>query len=319
MAAQQAEVVRFALDDALIKRARDVPLIGYIMAHEPENIKRSSGGGYELCDHDSLKISDNGKFFWHSRSIGGYGALDFLIKVRGVKFTDAVEMLTGEKAPQYEASPSKPEQERERGPFHLPPAHRNNDRAIAYLRSRGIDRDILMRCIADKILYESKNGECVFVGFDGDGNAKSAFIRGTKDNTRRDVFGSDKSYGFVLPAEKGDVETLAVFESSIDAISHACLTESESYDFNCHRLSLGGVSPKALLQFLEQNPGIKRVELCLDKDTAGITAAKNINRKLAEQYPHVKVSVHAPKVGKDWNEFLLETKKTTTRPKQAAR
>jgi len=113
--------------------------------------------------------------------------------------------------------------------------------------------------------------------------------------------------------------TIAVFESSIDAISHACLTESKNGAFDCHRLSLGGVSPKALLHFLERNPGIRRVELCLDKDDAGISASKNIKEKLAGLYPQIKVTVHSPEHGKDWNEFLLETKKTTTRPKQAAR
>ena len=92
----------FALDEALIRRARDVPLIGYIMVHEPGNIKQSAGGRYELRDHDSLKISDNSKWFWHSRGFGGFGSLDFLMKVRGVKFTDAVAMLTGEKAQKHQ-------------------------------------------------------------------------------------------------------------------------------------------------------------------------------------------------------------------------
>ena len=50
MATQQAEVVRFALDESLIKRARDVPIISFIMAHESGNIKRSAGGGYVTDD-----------------------------------------------------------------------------------------------------------------------------------------------------------------------------------------------------------------------------------------------------------------------------
>ena len=287
------------------------------MASEPGNVKESKGGGYELRDHDSLKISDNGKWFWHSRGFGGFGSLDFLMKVRGVGFVDAVEMLTGEKAIQYNVPPPKPAQERK--PFYLPLAHKNNDRAIAYLRSRGIDRDILMRCISSKILYESKNGDCVFVGRDGTGAAKSAFVRGTKDNTRRDASGSDKSYGFVLPPEKDSgAEIVAAFEAGIDALSHAGVAKAENWDFDCHRLSLGGVSPKALLQFLEQNPGIKRVALCLDNDDAGIAAAKNIKEKLAALHPHIKVTIHAPAHGKDWNECLQEAKKTNTRPKQAA-
>jgi len=82
---------------------------------------------------------------------------------------------------------------------------------------------------------------------------------------------------------------------------------------------LGGVSPKALLKFLEQNPGVKRVALCLDNDAAGIAAANSIKEKLAGLHPHIKVSVHAPPHGKDWNECLQIANKSNTRQKQAAR
>jgi hypothetical protein len=47
-----------------------------------------------MVEHDSLKMS-NGKWFRHSTQQGGYSALDFLIKVRGVHFVDAVQSLTG--------------------------------------------------------------------------------------------------------------------------------------------------------------------------------------------------------------------------------
>lgn len=45
-----------------------------------------------LKSHDSLKLS-NGKWMWHSRGIGGKTALDFLIKVRGFSFIEAVQIL----------------------------------------------------------------------------------------------------------------------------------------------------------------------------------------------------------------------------------
>jgi hypothetical protein len=124
---------------------------------------------------------------------------------------------------------------------------------MAYLRSRGIDRETLMGCIADKSLYESKNGECVFVGKDEKGAAKSAFVRGTKDSTRKDAAGSDKSYGFTIPPETGaGAGIVAVFESAIDALSHAGIAKTENWDFDRHRISLGGVSAKALTGFLDR-------------------------------------------------------------------
>ena len=50
------------------------------------------GGSYCTKEHDSLKIS-NGMWYWFSRSIGGRSALDYLIKVEGMAFTEAVEEI----------------------------------------------------------------------------------------------------------------------------------------------------------------------------------------------------------------------------------
>ena len=40
----------------------------------------------------------NGKWCWFSRGIGGYSALDYLIKVNGYSFMDAMETITGRAA-----------------------------------------------------------------------------------------------------------------------------------------------------------------------------------------------------------------------------
>ena len=56
------------------------------------------GGTYCTCEHDSLKIS-NGKWNWFSRGIGGRTALDYLIKVQGFSFAQAVEALAGQDLP----------------------------------------------------------------------------------------------------------------------------------------------------------------------------------------------------------------------------
>ena len=61
-----------------------------------------------FCPPD-LKIS-NGKWCWFSRGIGGKTALDYLIKVREIPFTKAVEMIVGQAAahpPTYEPAPKK--------------------------------------------------------------------------------------------------------------------------------------------------------------------------------------------------------------------
>jgi hypothetical protein len=83
------------LSEEQIRQARSVDLLDYLQTHEPDNIRKSKGrtDQHEMVEHDSLKLS-NGKWFRHSQGVGGHGALDFLVKVRGVPFADAVKMLT---------------------------------------------------------------------------------------------------------------------------------------------------------------------------------------------------------------------------------
>jgi len=44
-----------------IERARAVGLVEYLRRQEPENLRRTGRDSYCLSDHDSLKISGNGK------------------------------------------------------------------------------------------------------------------------------------------------------------------------------------------------------------------------------------------------------------------
>ena len=77
-----------------IEKARQVDLLTYMRACEPDELVHISGDHYCIREHDSLKIS-NGKWYWFSRGFGGYNALDYLIKVKDVPFMEAVERITG--------------------------------------------------------------------------------------------------------------------------------------------------------------------------------------------------------------------------------
>ena len=81
-------------DPAVIEQARQIDLLSYLQRYEPSNLKRVAGNVYCTREHDSLKIS-NGKWYWWSRGIGGYSALDYLMKVRELGFVEAVQTLTG--------------------------------------------------------------------------------------------------------------------------------------------------------------------------------------------------------------------------------
>ena len=80
-------------------------------------------------------------------------------------------------------------------------------------------------------------------------------------------------------------------------------------EWDGHRLSLSGTSDVALLAYLERNPRINHVSLCLDNDEAGITGSKKIEKVLAgdARFSHIKVSIDPPENGNDYNASLLNT------------
>ena len=98
--------------------------IEFLRRYRPEDLERAaSRGEYQLKSHDSFKINgESSVWHWKSRDIGGKSALDYLIKVEGMKFVDAVRALC-EVSPVYipPVSVSKPPKE-----FVLPLANRDN-------------------------------------------------------------------------------------------------------------------------------------------------------------------------------------------------
>ena len=66
----------------VVEQARQIDLLTYLQSCEPQELVRISGNNYTTRTHDSLKIS-NGKWMWWSQRIGGYNALDYLVKVKG--------------------------------------------------------------------------------------------------------------------------------------------------------------------------------------------------------------------------------------------
>ena len=312
------------LSNEQIRRAKEVGILAYLQANEPRSLRKSKGlsDEYFLADHNSLKIS-NGKFHWFSRGVGGSSALDFLMKVRGMRFMDAVRHLTDGTDTAYKAGcpalPAKPSK-----PFSLPAKNVNNDRVYAYLRGRGISGGIIQGCFSSGILYESKNGNCVFVGYDGNA-PRFACERGTKDRYMKDVAGSNKAYSFVLPPDDPDSSKLACLEAPVDCLSHASIHKLDGERWDGFRLSLGGVGPIALMSFLGRNPQIENVWLCLDSDKVGKEATTRIIRELLgdERYSHLKITLSQPPIGKDYNDTLqaiiqLNKQKTRTdRSKEA--
>ncbi|MDR0490032.1 MAG: DUF3991 and toprim domain-containing protein [Oscillospiraceae bacterium] len=281
-----------------IDRAKQVNILDYVLAYEPDNLRRI-GSAYYLKDHGSLEIS-NGLWNWHSRDIGGKNVVDYLIKVRGFSFVDAVRHLAGSDVSHSNTAP-KARLPDERKAFALPPRNKGNERAIAYLQGRGIDTQAIRNCISNGSLYESARWHnAIFVGRDENGNARYASIRGTIGDFKRDADGSDKRFGFVLPPKYRNSDIVATFESPVDALSHQSLCP----EFGGWRLSLGCTALAALENFLERHREIKSVVACTDNDKAGNMAAAKISK-----LPNITVTRSLPPNGnKDWNDAIMSIK-----------
>ena len=94
-----------------------------------------------------------------------------------------------------------------------------------------------------------------------------------------------------------------VFESAIDAISHASIYKAAGLSCSdCDRLSLGGTQKGvALLSYLKTHPKIKQIVLALDEDDAGYCGTENLKKAIPDKY---EVSELHQCVGKDWNDYL---------------
>ena len=293
-----------------IERARQMDLLTYLQTFEPDELVHIGGNHYCTREHDSLKIS-NGKWYWFSRGFGSYNALDYLIKVKEIPFMEAVERIAGQAAylTPTRMDSSKPKREKI---LLLPKSYRWATNAYNYLRSRGIDGDLIDYCIQTGRLYESMPyHNVVFVGLDKYNKPRYANLRGINSDFVGEATGSDKRFSFSIPAQNST--TLHLFESAIDLLSYATLVKRNGgYWQQDHLVSLAGVyKPKENLQesslpltlkrFLSEYPNIQRITLRLDNDKAGGYMAKALVELLSDKY---EVSVQPPPCGKDYNDYL---------------
>ena len=290
-----------------IAQAKQMDLLTYLQNFDPQELVKESATSYCTREHDSLKIS-NGKWNWFSRRIGGRTALDYLIKVKGYSFTEAVETIVSKGPVRPVVTPiSKPASEKI---LRLPELSPTTYRVQEYLRNRGIHQSIIDHCIRSNILAETVNyHNAVFIGSDKAGVPRYAALRGTIGDFKKEVSGSDKHYSFSI-TENPNATTVHLFESAIDLMSYATLRLYETPNWKEDALlSLAGVFktkrenvvPIALEQFLRDHPQIKTLRLHLDNDEVGRGAAQGIIGGLGDKYTVID---EPPPRGKDVNQFL---------------
>ena len=353
------------LEEDIIERAKNTDMIALLESEEGFSFKSTYGEREFKCiEHNSLVVNGNRRrWYWNSRQVGGNNAIDYLVKIRGMNFRDAVLHLVGDreqtaytpikKAVTENVSVSKPVRFVLPEQAHFPDGRRNYSNIIAYLnKGRSIDMNIINALIASGQIYQGVqyNGLHI-VGYNDEGMAFYRFndnrdwvdyrlqtLRASptatdtyqaeavsskyvdkillKDNTkifknnlvvstgknaqgeisyaafriastnyrfRGEVAGSDKASGFLIESE-GMNDCVYVFESFIDAMSHANLYNIKYGNKDAwklhNRLALGGTADTALMELLKRKSNIRNICLCLDNDSAGHTAAKEIAGKL---------------------------------------
>ena len=274
---------------AQIDRANAANLEDFLRA-QGETLVRS-GKEYRWKAHDSLTVCGN-KWFRHSQSKGGH-PVDFVMEFYGKSFPEAVQMLTGEPGevqPEADPAPSPA--------FRLPLRNVTNANILNYLtQERKLSPSLVNFFIAAGDIYEdAAHHNVVFVGRDADGHPRYASSRGIREKFRQDAAGAEKAFGF---AHRGTDKQLLVFEAPIDLLSFIELFPKNWQQHNY--LSLGGVSGKALRQFLSERPDVERVFLCLDADKAGEDACK----RLAALLPDTVSVTRIQPCMKDWNDVLV--------------
>ena len=313
--------------------ARNVSTIEMLKARFGFSFKRK-GSNYYCVEHDSLIINqDQRGWHWNSRGISGGDAISFLQKIERLTYPEAVNSILGERR-SYALSPMPEKKIEKKQPFVLPKkfdgAYR---RLFAYLcQTRKLDRTIVSELVKTEQIYEDDRHNAVFVGYDDDGKAASALKRGTNQSTkfRGEISGSDKYYTFNM-LRCYQSRRVYVFESPIECISHATMTNISMGDSNAYkkqnRISLNGLSDLALTKYLENNPGVREIHICLNNDFAAVKKdgtpdenhGQEAAQKISEKFSAMGYACinHLPPYNQnDWNDALkvmVEQTKTQAR------
>lgn len=172
-----------------------------------------------------------------------------------------------------------------------------------------VSGDFVEKMIVPNYQGVMKNQFVVAMGYDEQGKPAFSSYRATIQSLkfRGDVAGSDKHYSFFMQGQSE--EGVYVFESFIDAMSHAELTnlkygKSDAWKMH-NRLSLSGTSDVALDAWLKRHPDVSKICFCLDNDDAG----RRATNKMVEKYKDIGYEVYVKyPSAKDYNEELINTK-----------
>lgn len=221
-------------------------------------------------------ITVSGQKFWNLETEeGGYGAVNLVKHALNINYPQAVKWLgqafgeavdSDEIKASINASTTTPKR------TFTPPA--KSDKNIAFVKhylkfTRRIPEELINTLVSQGRIYADDERNCVFAS-DGIAELRSSFDGA--GSVKKLVPGSKRDHGFlVLPDKEKNELTLAICESSIDAMSYHALNPG------CAAISAAGVNrifPRAMAEKASAN-GFKIIA-AFDADKAGDKASQAI-------------------------------------------
>lgn len=279
------------------------------------------GRYYSLKEHDSVIIDPEKNYFWRNSQPGagssiGYGdsVIGFAKMFSDKSIQDIMEEFSA-RISEIEISDihrtsdqrliADEKKDLKEVTLELPEKNENMKRVYAYLiKSRGIESSIVQYFVDNRLLYQDKMGNCVFIGYDKDDHRPVyAMQRGTNTSRRfvRDCRGCDYNQGMYI---NHGSDTLIVNEAAIDSMSMMSILQTKGCDIKKYNYLILGGSCKieAVLSHIDHD-AIKNLVIAVDSDEGGRKSIEAIKKLLKEKNVDVNISECLPEV-KDWNEQL---------------
>ncbi len=304
----------------LANKARNMPLseVAERLGLEPDRYDPHKYKG------DGLIISINDqKFYDHTAMKGGGGACDLVMHVQQSNFKEAVEWLNGHavtpinRVNSFSQQPTqtvtKPENTKQ--PFQPPAPDDSKWAAVKdyLITTRGLPESLVDNLYELGSVYADSKQNAVFLRKNLEGEITGASLRGTyEDSTfKRLAKGTNRDAGwFALKKGEGEPERIVLTESPIDALSAAAISQKQETTLFISTDGSGSIPHQFLQQQLQES---KQVLVAYDNDEAGQTMAQRV----LEELPGAQRIT--PKVGKDWNEELIQSQRTLEQEKQLLR
>ncbi len=304
---------KYSKDDYYRIANADGVAVAQALGMEIDEGKQTTAQAVHIKNSGGLYIFPSNNWYRHSDGAKGF-PIDLVMDVLQCDKDYAMDfiarnVLNGIQQLSLYSPPKRTVKEESPVEFKVPEHDIKPSRVFAYLiKTRGIDKEIVGTLIQKKMIAEdAQKHNCLFFGRDENGEIKSCAVRGTSSYVqfRGEVAGGDKSCSFAM---KGTGAALRLFESPIDAMSHATFSKLLGKDWTAdHRLSTNGCGYQSVFKYLEQHPDIRSVVISFDNDDAGKKGARETAAKIARDFPDrdLRVSTVLPR-DKDWNEELQE-------------